>query len=739
MSGNTIKLTVYAGSLGKDQDFPAQQCTGTFSASCATIDWGPQGCFHTANPNDPPPTTWCGAWTPNCSSPSAPYGLGMSLWDVFDNNMVLQMEPAAAAVYGIAPQSATDISVTITEDSGTSYTVQAKLGMDAVHQPFGPKFAAMVGHVPGPFFAWKVLLKPTAAGGNYTIFANCTGCTETGDYSNASITNVTFGDVWHCSGQSNMWLPLSSSFNINETIGNITSMTNPKYRNIRMMAGNSGGGNSVVSNPWLTAFQAASPSGIGKRPTYRRIVDFGATCWYFAQKLTDEMEASAGNKKAIPIGLTDTAIGGQRIEEYMVNDTTIYSCSDRLGGPQWNGHLYATMTVPFVDMTVKGFLWYQGENNMFGTKGNSLANVGYACEQKALVAGWRKVWSETPGTTDPMAPFGIVTLASSGTEGGPNLGPMRQAQTASYGMLPGPSGSGMENTFFTHAYDLDDEWGPAEGPCFAGFRAGRRTTGGWQCCPSKGFPFNATSCTSERAKMCITSCNANTGTPSHGGIHPRSKKHVGDRLGMAAFNTVYGGTQAFTGPTLSSCDIASDSKTLNIAFNTSLLKGDKVTVGEFPPVLRGGGGSQLYVQINASLFCMEPQNVLNKTTGKPIPFVKTCPTWAGGSGHEHVSTTAAPTPPPPQLDTEWIMLNYTLGTDGDSLSVDLTSLNGSMPTAVRYAWGIVDCCDYSDPNLYVTHGCVANCPIMSSSSLPANPFMAKIISGKCECIAPQLC
>ena len=36
-----------------------------------------------------------------------------------------------------------------------------------------------------------------------------------------------------------MWLPMSSSFNLNETIGNITSATNPKYRNIRMMAGNS--------------------------------------------------------------------------------------------------------------------------------------------------------------------------------------------------------------------------------------------------------------------------------------------------------------------------------------------------------------------------------------------------------------------------------------------------------------------------------------------------------------------
>ena len=49
------------------------------------------------------------------------------------------------------------------------------------------------------------------------------------------------------------------------------------------------------------------------------------------------------------------------------------------------GHLFASMTTPFVDMTVKGFLWYQGENNMGGVKGNSAASLGYACNQKALV------------------------------------------------------------------------------------------------------------------------------------------------------------------------------------------------------------------------------------------------------------------------------------------------------------------------------------------------------------------
>jgi hypothetical protein len=60
-------------------------------------------------------------------------------------------------------------------------------------------------------------------------------------------------------------------------------------------------------------------------------------------------------------GITDTAIGGQRIEEYMLNDTSLLACSDRTGvkNPEWNGRLYGKQTLPFVDMTVKGWLWYQ--------------------------------------------------------------------------------------------------------------------------------------------------------------------------------------------------------------------------------------------------------------------------------------------------------------------------------------------------------------------------------------------
>ena len=74
-----------------------------------------------------------------------------------------------------------------------------------------------------------------------------------------------------------------------------------------------------------------------------------------------------------------------------------------------------------------------------------------------------------------------------------------------------------------------------------------------------------------------------------------------------------------------------------------------------------------------------------------------------------------------------------------SVNVDLSKLNGKQPVGVRYSWGVFDCCNVGDPLLYVSKPCDTACPITSSTLLPANPFMAKLVGGKCSCVAPQVC
>ena len=70
-----------------------------------------------------------------------------------------------------------------------------------------------------------------------------------------------------------------------------------------------------------------------------------------------------------------------------------------------------------------------------------------------MVSAWREIWSATPGTTPPDAPFGIVTIAPSGSEGASeHLSAFRWAQTANYGVLPNPI---MPRTFVAQTYDLN--------------------------------------------------------------------------------------------------------------------------------------------------------------------------------------------------------------------------------------------------------------------------------------------
>lgn len=62
---------------------------------------------------------------------------------------------------------------------------------------------------------WKVLLPATQAGGDYTATASCTsGCTNS---TPVGLKHLTFGDVWVCSGQSNMQLSLTTTFDRNAT------------------------------------------------------------------------------------------------------------------------------------------------------------------------------------------------------------------------------------------------------------------------------------------------------------------------------------------------------------------------------------------------------------------------------------------------------------------------------------------------------------------------------------------
>jgi hypothetical protein len=233
-----------------------------------------------------------------------------------------------------------------------------------------------------------------------------------------------------------------------------------------------------------------------------------------------------------------------------------------------------------------------------------------------LVEVWRKQWSVVPGTTAPLAPFGIVTLASGGSEGGDDIGGMRLSQTGNYGTLPSPE---MPNTFLAHAFDMGDPW--AKSPSCMG----------WGCCYKS---YNASTCaakTKGKPEVCTAACAGLLNTSYYmGPIHPRIKKPVGERMALAAHNLVYGGrhtriysirmhcihtvactvytlysctvyvlhpgTGAYSGPTISGCSASSTEITL--LFNKTLLRGGSVAVKNYSV-----SGSAMHVLVDPQYWC----------------------------------------------------------------------------------------------------------------------------------------
>lgn len=108
----------------------------------------------------------------------------------------------------------------------------------------------------------------------------------------ATITNVTFGDVWYCSGQSNMELPLLHTFHRNQSVKDILA---GKYSNIRVYLGNA---KKKINFTWMTTSQAIM-DGNETIPTYS-LFTFSAACYYFAESLTDLIEKAG--EKAPPFG-----------------------------------------------------------------------------------------------------------------------------------------------------------------------------------------------------------------------------------------------------------------------------------------------------------------------------------------------------------------------------------------------------------------------------------------------------
>ncbi len=204
------------------------------------------------------------------------------------------------------------------------------------------------------------------------------------------LNNILVGEVWLCSGQSNMEYSMRKNSKVTMPEGitgwPVNELETAHNQNIRIF---------LVDRKKMKPDSTHAGWSVAEDSALR---SFSAVGYFFAKKLYEELK--------VPIGIISSAIPGSRIEPWMPREafTVLPFFQDQTdsthkidGDP---GKFYSSMVQPLVPFAVKGFLWYQGESNCFLNE-----RLQYAYKMQALINHWRKVWGNT------ALPFYYVQIA----------------------------------------------------------------------------------------------------------------------------------------------------------------------------------------------------------------------------------------------------------------------------------------------------------------------------------------
>ena len=347
---------------------------------------------------------------------------------------------------------------------------------------------------------WMVHLKKLKPGGPFAM-------TISGD-NVLQLENILVGDVWLCSGQSNMEVGLGGAHNAQEEL---PKANHPQLRLFVVSQSTAFTPQSALapnpSNELHGHWQICTPVTVLQDGTWPAYPGFSAVAYFFGR----EIQATTGR----PVGLIGSYYGGTLVEAWTsvgalkkrgftnavaaFELAAVHSATNTpAAGPNKNtpGVLFNAMIHPLTPYAMKGAIWYQGEQN-------AAAPDGYADTFKCMISDWRKAWAlgDFPFLFVQIA--GYYAPQTKPSEGGWAL--LREQQMRAL-TLPG---TGMAS-----AIDL-------------------------------GAPFD---------------------------VHPRDKLDVGRRLALAAKHIAYGHELVCSGPVYQSMKIKGDKIQISFRYADGGLK-----------------------------------------------------------------------------------------------------------------------------------------------------------------------
>ena len=216
--------------------------------------------------------------------------------------------------------------------------------------------------------AWQIKLKTTNSKEPQTINLKSKS-------SDITLENILFGEVWLCSGQSNMQQPLKG-YNGQPTFGSAMKIAKSNNANLRLFTVDRVGSKTPLKDiEKYTAWQQASPNSVS---------DFSAIAYFFGQKLQEILDC--------PVGMIHTSWSGSSVQPWISNEVMSSYQSVNLddvditkGTNKIPTVLFNSMINPLIPYNIKGALWYQGESNYKEPE-------TYKKLFPAMVKDWRTRW-----------------------------------------------------------------------------------------------------------------------------------------------------------------------------------------------------------------------------------------------------------------------------------------------------------------------------------------------------------
>ncbi len=237
---------------------------------------------------------------------------------------------------------------------------------------------------------WALTVPTPDAGGPYDIAFS--------DGEALTLHNVLIGEVWLCSGQSNMEMPMKG-FKNQPVDGANEATLHSRNSLIRLFTVKR---TSTVQpqHDVVGKWQEAAPLSVR---------EFSATAYFFGRQIQEIL--------GIPVGLIVAAWGGSACEAWMNKEmlrafpeVKIPCTQEDIKSPNRTPTvLFNGMLSPLIGFSIRGVIWYQGEDNW--NRAHS-----YAQMFSTMIGGWRTLWKQGdfPFYYCQIAPYDYALITANG-------------------------------------------------------------------------------------------------------------------------------------------------------------------------------------------------------------------------------------------------------------------------------------------------------------------------------------